>query len=193
MKVLTNPEQFAANNKASLETLLTVADRFFTMAGRLMDVNLSFASGLMQDGIARTAVLASSREPQALLSFPAEWVQPLMARSASYAHDVSAILADQQQGLAELVDARIGALRLTLAQELDHATRTAPGGSEVLLEGVKSALAAGYAAYDQVSRTSRELAGNAGPDLIRTTEPAVHALGEESEQSPPEVSGAARK
>lgn len=183
MKVFTNPEQFAANNKASMEALLTVTDRFFTMVGRLMDVNSSFVSGLMQEGIARTTVLVSSREPQALLFFPAEWVEPLMQKSANYAHDVSSILADQQQGLAALVDARIGALRLTLAQELDHATRTAPGGSEALLEGMKSALAAGYAAYDQMRTASSELAGIGRTHLIGLSEEVVHPVSQEGEQS----------
>lgn len=99
----------------------------------------------------------------------------------------------QQQGLAELVDARIGAFRLTLAQELDHATRTAPGGSEALLEGVKSALAAGYAAYDRMSRASRELAGIGGTHLIGLSEDAVHPVREEGAQSALKACGTAPK
>ncbi|MBS0545021.1 MAG: phasin family protein [Proteobacteria bacterium] len=168
MKVLTNPEQFAANNRACMESLLTVADSFMTLTGRLMDANVGFASGLVEEGMAKARMLASARDVQSWLFFPTALVQPLMERSANYARDVSGILAEQQQGLAEIVDARVGAVKQTLVQELDYARRAAPGGSEVLLESMKSALAAGSAAYEQASKSARELAAFSETKLIES-------------------------
>jgi len=176
MKVLTNPEQFAANNRAHIESLLTLTDGLISMFDRLLTLNLSFASDLIEEALAKTSTLARMDGPQELLSLPAALVQPLIEKSAAYARDVSEILTDGQHGVGALIDARVGALNKTLALELAHAAKSAPGGSEALLEGMKSALAVGNVAYDGASRAARQLVGLTETNLVRSTEVTVQAL-----------------
>lgn len=176
MKALTNPEQFAANNKANIESLLDLASGFISMTDRLLMLNLNFACGVIEQGMAQTSFLASMHSPQALLSFPGAFVQPLIDRSAAYARGLTEILAEGQHGIGQLVDDRVGALKRTLAIELDHAARSAPGGSEVLLKGMKSALAVGNSAYEGASQAARQLAGMAENNLARSAEVTRHPL-----------------
>jgi hypothetical protein len=83
MTVFATPEQFAAANKANIETLLTLANSAFANAERLAALNLNTARSVLEDGVANAKALLAVKDVQELVNLQAALAQPLVEKAVA--------------------------------------------------------------------------------------------------------------
>ncbi|MDR1661363.1 MAG: phasin family protein, partial [Azoarcus sp.] len=69
-----NPEQFAAANKANIETLLSLTNSAFANAERLAALNLNTARSVLEDSVSSTKALLGTKDVQELVSLQASLI-----------------------------------------------------------------------------------------------------------------------
>ncbi|MDT3670852.1 MAG: phasin family protein [Aromatoleum sp.] len=174
--MFATPEQFAATNKANIETLLTLANSTFASAERFAALNLNTARSILEDSIANAKSLLGAKDVQELLSLQSALAQPLVEKAVAYNRSVYEIASQSQEEVSKLVEAQIAELNKNLAVALDKAAKSAPAGSDVAVAAVKSAIAAANSAYDSVSKAAKQVAEIAEANVAAATNATVKAV-----------------
>jgi phasin family protein len=170
------PEQFAAANKANIETVLTVANAAFASAERLAALNLNTARSVLEDGVANTKALLAVKDVQELVNLQAALAQPIVEKAVAYARSVYEITSQSQEELSKLFEAQVAELNKGVATALDTAAKSAPAGSDVAVAAVKSAIAAANSAYDSMSKAAKQVAEIAEANVAAATNATVKAV-----------------
>ena len=66
--MFTTPEQLAAANKATVDSLLSVANTALASAERIAALNLNTARSVLEDSVSGAKALMSAKDPQEALS-----------------------------------------------------------------------------------------------------------------------------
>lgn len=171
-----NPEQFAAANKANIETLLSLTNSAFANAERLAALNLNTARSVLEDSVSNTKALLGTKDVQELVSLQASLIQPLLEKSVSYARSVYEIASQGQEELAKVLEAQLSELNKNVSSALDKAAKSAPAGSDVAVAAVKSAIAAANSAYDNFSKAVKQATEIAEANVAAATNATVKAV-----------------
>ena len=170
------PEQFAATNKANVETLLTLANNAFAGAERLTALNLNTARSILEDSIANSKALLGVKDVQELMNLQTALAQPMVEKAVAYNRSVYEIASQGQEEVSKLVETQVAELNKNLAAALDKAAKSAPAGSDVAVAAVKSAIAAANSAYDSVSKAAKQVAEMAEANVAAATSATVKAV-----------------
>jgi phasin family protein len=173
--MFATPEQFAAANKANVETLLSLANTSFASVERLAALNLNTARTVLEDSVANAKTLMAVKDVQELLSLQS-LAQPAVEKAVAYARSVYEIATQTQEEFSKVVEAQLAELNKAVAAALDKAAKSAPAGSDVAVAAVKSAIAAANSAYDSVSKAAKQVAEMAEANLEAATSATVKAV-----------------
>ena len=176
MNNIMTPEQFAAASKANVETLVSLANSSVARAERLAALNLNTARAVLEDSVASAKTLMAVKNPQELNGLQATLVQPIVDKAMAYSRSVYEIVSEGQQELVKLFETQIAELNKSFAAALDQASKSAPAGTESVFTAIKSAIAANNSAYENVSKTVKQLAETAESKLTEVTTKAVKAV-----------------
>jgi len=171
-----NPEQFAASNKANIETLLSLTNSAFANAERLAALNLNTARSVLEDSVSNTKALLGTKDVQELVSLQASLIQPLLEKSVAYARSVYEIASQGQEELAKVLETQLAELNKNVSSALDKAAKSAPAGSDVAVAAVKSAIAAANSAYDNFSKAVKQATEIAEANVAAATNATVKAV-----------------
>ena len=180
MSAFVTPEQFAATNKANVETLLTLANAAFASAERLAALNLNTARSILEDGVATTKALLAVKDVQELVNLQASLTQPIVEKAVAYARSVYEITSQSQEEVSKVLEGQVAELNKGVATALDKAAKSAPAGSDVAVAAVKSAIAAANSAYDSMSKAAKQVAEIAEANVAAATNATVKAVGTSS-------------
>ena len=180
MSNFVTPEQFAATNKANIETLLTLANTAFASAERLAALNLNTARSLLEDGVANTKALLAAKDVQELVNLQASLAQPIVEKAVAYARSVYEITSQSQEEMGKVFEGQVAEMNKGVASALDKAAKSAPAGSDVAVAAVKSAIAAANSAYDSMSKAAKQVAEIAEANVAAATNATVKAFGTSS-------------
>lgn len=184
MSNFATPEQFAAANKANIETLLTLANSAFASAERLAALNLNTARSVLEDGVANAKALLAAKDVQELVNLQAALAQPIVEKAVAYARSVYEITSQSQEELSKLFEAQVAELNKGVATALDKAAKSAPAGSDVAVAAVKSAIAAANSAYDSMSKAAKQVAEIAEANVAAATNATVKAVSTTATKAP---------
>jgi len=176
MSAFITPEQFAASNKANVETLLTLANAAFASAERLAALNLNTARSILEDGVANTKALLAVKDVQELVNLQASLTQPIVEKAVAYARSVYEITSQSQEEVSKVLEGQVAELNKGVATALDKAAKSAPAGSDVAVAAVKSAIAAANSAYDSMSKAAKQVAEIAEANVAAATNATVKAV-----------------
>lgn len=176
MSAFVTTEQFAATNKANVETLLTLANAAFASAERLAALNLNTARSILEDGVANTKALLAVKDVQELVSLQASLTQPIVEKAVAYARSVYEITSQSQEEVSKVLEGQVAELNKGVATALDKAAKSAPAGSDVAVAAVKSAIAAANSAYDSMSKAAKQVAEIAEANVAAATNATVKAV-----------------
>ncbi|AMO38660.1 MULTISPECIES: phasin family protein [Thauera] len=176
MSAFVTPEQFAATNKANVETLLTLANAAFASAERLAALNLNTARSILEDGVANTKALLAVKDVQELVNLQASLTQPIVEKAVAYARSVYEITSQSQEEVSKVLEGQVAELNKGVATALDKAAKSAPAGSDVAVAAVKSAIAAANSAYDSMSKAAKQVAEIAEANVAAATNATVKAV-----------------
>ncbi|MDA0190580.1 MAG: phasin family protein, partial [Proteobacteria bacterium] len=99
-----NPEQFAAANKASVESLLSLANTALASAERIAALNLNTARSLLEDSVSNTKAILGAKDVQEAISVQASLAQPNVEKAVAYSRSVYEISAQSQEEVSKLLE-----------------------------------------------------------------------------------------
>ena len=151
-----SPEHIVATNKASVETLVGLANTQFATLARLTALNFNVAKSTFEESGSYTKSLLGAKDAQEFAALSATSAQPVIDRAIAYSRGVYEIATQTQAELNKLTQAQAGEFNKNIIGYLDKVARNAPAGSDVAIAAVKSALAAANSACDSVSRVTKQ-------------------------------------
>ena len=175
--MFTNPEQFAAANKATVDSLLSLANTALASAERIANLNLETARAAFEDSAANTKALLGAKDVQEALAIQASLAQPGVEKAVAYSRSVYEISAQTQEELAKMVEAQYAEFQKSVAGLLDQAAKSAPAGSDVAVAAVKSAIAAANSAFDNMNKAAKQVAEITEANVAAATNATVKAVG----------------
>jgi phasin family protein len=175
--MFATPEQFAAANKASVEAMLSLANTALASAERIAALNLNTASSLLEDGVANTKAILGAKDPQEAMAVQASLAQPNVEKAVAYTRSVYEISAQSKEEVSKLLEGQFGDFQKQVAGLLDKAAKSAPAGSDVAVNAVKSAIAAATSAFDSMNKAAKQVAEIAEANVAAATNATVKAVG----------------
>jgi len=170
-----NPEQFAAANKAAIDSLLSVANTALASAERIAALNLETAKSLLADTVTSTKAVMGAKDVKEALSIQASLAQPSVEKAVAYGRSVYEISSETQQELAKMVEAQFGEFQKSMSSLLEKAAKSAPAGSDVAVAAVQSAMAAANSAFDNMRKAAQQMTDMAQTNIAAATSATVKA------------------
>jgi len=153
-----NTEQFAAANKATVDSLLSVANTALASAERIAALNLNTARSTLEDTAAGVQSVLSAKDPQAAFAAQKSLAQPAVDKAVAYGKSVYEITTEAQQELAKMVEAQFGEFQKSVTKMVDMAAKSAPAGSEGAVAAIQSAVAAANSAFGNMNAMAKQFA-----------------------------------
>jgi len=176
MTNFATPEQFSAANKATVDSLLALANTAFASAERIAALNLHTARAVIEDSVANTKALLGAKDAQEAIALQASIAQPNVEKAVAYSRSVYEIAAQTQEELTKVVEVQFNEFNKNVAGLLDKVSKTAPAGSDVAVAAVKSAIAAANSAYDSLNKAAKQVAEIAEANVAAATNATVKAV-----------------
>ena len=170
-----NTEQFAAANKAAVDSLLSVANAALASAERIAALNLNTARSVVEDSVSNAKALMGAKDPQEAASIQASLAQPAVEKAVAYSRSVYEISTQAQEELAKLVEAQFGDFQKSVAGLMEKAAKSAPVGSDVAVAAVQNAIAAANSAFGNMNVVAKQFSDAAQANVAAMTQAAVAA------------------
>lgn len=171
------PDQFAAANKAGIETMLTLANTAFASTERLAALNLNTARKAIEDAVSTSKGLFGVKDPQELLGYQTSLAQPAVEKAVAYSRSLYEIASQTQEEFSKVFEAQFAELNKNVVTVLDQAAKNAPAGSDVAVAAMKSAIAAANSAYDSMTKAVKQATEIAEANVAAATNATVKAVG----------------
>lgn len=160
-----NTEQFAAANRATVDSLLAVANSALASAERIAALNLNTARASLEDTAAGVQSVIGAKDPQAALAAQAALAQPAVDKAVAYTRSMVEISTQTQQELAKMVEAQFGDFQKNVAGMVELAGKSAPAGSESAVAVMQNAIAAATSAFGNMSAMAKQFSDAAQANI----------------------------
>jgi phasin family protein len=164
-----NNEQFAAANKATVDSLLSVANTALASAERIAALNLNTVRASMEDSISGVKAVLGAKDPQQALAAQTALAQPAVEKAVAYSRSAYEITAQSQQELAKMIEAQFGDFQKSMTSMVEMATKSAPAGSEGAVAAIQNAIAAANSAFGNMNSVAKQFAESAQANIASVT------------------------
>jgi phasin family protein len=164
------PEQIQAAGKANMEALLSVANAQFAAFEKLATINATAVKSAFEDSIANTRALIGAKDVQEAVSMQSAFAQPAIEKAIAYSKSVYEVATEAGGELSKVAERRVAEWNENFVTLLDKVSKNAPAGSDVAVAAVKSMLAAGNAAYDNLNKVAKQATEIAEANVAAATE-----------------------
>ncbi|MCG2578273.1 phasin family protein [Dechloromonas sp. XY25] len=164
-----NTEQFTAANKATVDSLLAVANTALASAERIAALNLNAARSALEDTASGVQSVLAAKDPQAAFAAQKALAQPAVDKAVAYGKSVYEITSQTQQELAKMVEAQFGDFQKSVAGLVDLAAKSAPAGSEGAVAAIQNAIAAANSAFGNMNAVAKQFADAAQANIAAVT------------------------
>jgi phasin family protein len=165
------PEQFTQLGNAAMASAAKMSKVSMDSAEKLMVLQLEFAKASLADATKLAKVLASVKDVKDLASLRSVTAESAMEKLMGYSRQVYEVASDAQAEMARLAEERMALFNQTLAEGVDHASKSAPAGSDVAVAAMKSTMAATTAAFDSFTKAARNLASYSDAGIKSASKP----------------------
>ena len=170
-----NTEQFAAANKATVDSLLSVANTALASAERIAALSLNTVRSALEDSASGAKAVISAKDPKEALAVQSSLAKPALDKAVDYTRSVYEITSQTQQELAKMVEAQFGGFQKTVAGLFEQAAKSAPAGSEGAITAMRSAIAAANSAFGNMSAAAKQFSDAAQANVASATKAATSA------------------
>lgn len=168
-----NTEQFAAANKATVDSLLSVANTALASAERIAALNLNTARAVLEDTVSGAKSVLGAKDPKEALSIQASLSKPNVDKAVAYSKSVYEISTETQEELAKMVQAQFGDFQKSVAGMLATVGKSAPAGSEGAVAAMQSAIAAANSAFGNMSTAAKQFSETAQANMAAAVKAAT--------------------
>ena len=172
-----NFNTLASANQSAYETAQGIGQILVDSLEQLSVLNLSSARTLLGDQAEHGKSLLSLKTPQDFLTLQSELVQPGADRLIAYSRTVYEISAKTQEEITRLLERQQAEWNKSVSAFIDTFAKSAPGGSDVAIAAVKSAVNAANSAFESVNKATRQVANIAEASVSAASSATVRALG----------------
>lgn len=172
---LPTPEQFAATQKAGLDTLFGLTNKAFESAVKFAELNLQTARSTFADSQEQVQRALAAKDPQSFFALQAGFTQPAAEKALAYGRQVYDIVAASQAEFARAAETHYQQQQTAVQSFVDNATKNAPAGSESAVAAIKTALTAANTAYETVNKATKQAIELAGTNFDAATKAASKA------------------
>jgi phasin family protein len=169
------PDQFAAANKANLETLFGLTNKAFEGVEKLVELNLQVAKAAIGEAADNAKALMAVKDAQELLALQAAMLQPSAEKAAAYSRHLYDIATATGAEVTKTAEAQFADAQKKFMGVVDGAVKNAPAGTESAVALVKSAITAANNAYESVHKAAKQAADMAEANFAAVTDTAVKA------------------
>jgi phasin family protein len=169
------PDQFAAANKANLETLFGLTNKAFEGVEKLVELNLQVAKATLAETAENAKAAMSVKDAQELLALQASLLQPSAEKAAAYSRHLYDIASSTSSEFTKTAEAQLAEMQKSFVSTVDGALKNAPAGTENAAALVKSAINAANNAYESVHKAAKQAADMAEANFAAVTSTAMKA------------------
>ncbi len=164
------PEQIQSANKANVEALLAVANAQFAAFEKFANIRAGAVKSAFEDSIANTRALLGAKDVQEFVTLQNSFAQPAIEKAIAYSKSVYEVATETNTELSKVAERRVAEWNEGFVSLLDKVSKNAPAGSDVAVAAIKSMLAAGNSAYDNLTKVARQATEIAEANVSAATE-----------------------
>ena len=164
-----NVEQFAASNKAAVDSLLAVANAALATAERIAALNLNTARNTLDNANSATHAVLAVKNPSDAAALQESIVKPAVENATSYSRALYDISNDSQQQLAKMLEDQFAGFQKQVAGLVEQATKSAPAGSETIVAAMQSAITAANSAFGTMTSMAKQFSDVAQANVAAAT------------------------
>lgn len=164
------PEQIQSANKANVEALLAVANAQFAAFEKLANMSAGAVKSAFEDSIANTRALLGAKDVQEFVTLQNALAQPTIEKAIAYSKSVYEIATETNAELTKVAERRVAEWNEGFVSLLDKVSKNAPAGSDVAVAAIKSMLAAGNSAYDNLTKVAKQATEIAEANVAAATD-----------------------
>lgn len=171
--MIKTTEQFAAANKAAIDSLLTFANASLAGAERLAALNLNAARTFFADSADNVGALLAVKDAQGLFALQSTLTGPAVEKAIAYSRSVYEIVDESSNGLTKIVESQTAELKKNFSAAVEQSLKNAPTGSESVVAAIKSALAQADSAYETMTQSARQAKATIEANVASTNAAAI--------------------
>lgn len=169
-------EQFAALNKANFEAATRFANVALGGAERLFEIQLKTAKEALADSVESVKTLSTVKDLQQFAEVKDSVAQPVFEKATEYVKGVYEIASETQAEFSKLIEEQFAGFNKQFVVALDKLAESAPAGSEAGISALKTAIATGNAAYENLSKAAKQFSDTAKSNLESAAKRAAPAV-----------------
>ncbi len=152
-----NASQFAEFNKANVAQATKLAAIALENAEKVMTLNLNATKLAFAQGVEGASAVAAVKDVQDLIALPTKYAETGVQSVVGYSRSLYELSSAAQAQFSALAEEALAAYTKGLASWVEKASQSAPAGSEVAINAMKSTVAATSAAFDQFQKASKQV------------------------------------
>ena len=169
------PEQFAELNKANVAQATKLAALAFENAEKLVKLNLNAAKAALAQGVESASAAASIKDVQELMALRAKYAETGVQAALGYSRGLYDVASEAQAQYSQLAEEAWAAYTKGIAAWVEKASKSAPAGSDVAVNALKSTFAASTAAFDQFQKATKQVVNFADASVRAAAANAANA------------------
>jgi phasin family protein len=164
-----NIEQFAASNKATVDSLLAVANTALATAERIAALNLNTARGTLDDATSATQAVLAVKSPADAAALKDTLVKPAVEKAVNYTRALYDISSESQQQLGKMLEEQFAGFQKQVAGLVEQATKSAPAGSESIVAAMQNAITSANSAFGNMTSMAKQFSDIAQANVAAAT------------------------
>jgi phasin family protein len=169
-------EQLGLMSKSSVDAMMKFASVGFESAERLFALNMEAAKVGLDVSAKNAKAVAGVKDLDELNTLRTKATEVGVEFASGYSKNFYNVAVAAQSQYTALVEERVSALQKSMVDTLDQVSKSAPAGSDVFVTAMKTGLAAGTAATDNLTKAAKQataFAENAFKVAAETAEKAT--------------------
>jgi len=169
------PEQFAASQKANLETLTGITNQALHSIEKLVELNMHIAKASLSDSMNNVKKALEIKDIQQLMVHQAQAVQPMAEKMMAYSRHLYELANDTQAGFSKMSEKEIQASQKKMNDMVEDWSKNAPAGSEAAVAAMKQAIASASTIYETSQKAMKQALDVAQTNLNNATDSVLKA------------------
>lgn len=157
MKTMYNASQFAEFNKANVAQATKFAAIAIDNAEKILKLNIATAKAAFAHGVEGATAVAAVKDPQEFFALPSKYAESTVESVVGYSKSLYEVVSEAQSQYTAIAEDAVAGYTKGLAVWVEKASASAPAGSDVAINAMKSTVAATTAALDQFQKASKQV------------------------------------
>jgi phasin family protein len=177
--MFTIPEQFSTATKSNIEAQLALMTNLtntaFAGVEKFVGFNLTVAKAQLEESTVTGKQLLAAKDAQEFFALTAQQAQPNADKAIAYTRQIASIATSTQAEFTKAAEAQVSEASRKVLSLVDEVTKNAPAGSETAVAMFKSGLGNASAAYEQLTKTTKQAVETIEANLQAATSQFVQA------------------